>query len=208
MSAELIAAGGNILSGIIGGASASHEATKTRRWQENMRSTQYQTAVKDMKAAGLNPILAYKQGGAGTPSGATAPGYDLKSPGTAYLQAKQLKAQTENAILTNAHIVAQTEKTEAEKEKIEADTRIAENTSDITSGASSIASDANQLYNMLKDTGFLEEVLEATEAQGQRMIDNAVERYEELYNYSRQQADRIKELLKERMAPILRSNND
>ena len=46
------------------------EAQKNRDWQEKMRSTQYQTAVKDMQAAGLNPMLAYSQGGAGTPSGA------------------------------------------------------------------------------------------------------------------------------------------
>jgi len=39
-------------------------------FQERMRETQYQTAVKDMQAAGLNPMLAYSQGGAGVPSGA------------------------------------------------------------------------------------------------------------------------------------------
>ena len=45
------------------------EAQKNRDFQERMRATQYQTAVDDMKAAGLNPMLAYSQGGAGTPSG-------------------------------------------------------------------------------------------------------------------------------------------
>lgn len=50
----------------------SAQAAESRQWQENMSNTQYQRAVGDLEAAGLNPMLAYTQGGAGTPSGATA----------------------------------------------------------------------------------------------------------------------------------------
>lgn len=48
------------------------EAQKLRDWQENLSNTSYQRAMKDMLAAGLNPILAFSQGGAGVPSGSSA----------------------------------------------------------------------------------------------------------------------------------------
>ena len=48
----------------------SAEAQKARDWSEMMSNTSYQRAVKDMRAAGINPILAYTQGGASTPSSA------------------------------------------------------------------------------------------------------------------------------------------
>ncbi len=43
----------------------------SRGWQEKMSNTQYQRAIADMKRAGINPMLAFMKGGAGTPAGAT-----------------------------------------------------------------------------------------------------------------------------------------
>lgn len=50
----------------------SLEAQKNREWQEYMSNTAYTRAVSDMRNAGLNPYLAYSQGGAPVGSGATA----------------------------------------------------------------------------------------------------------------------------------------
>lgn len=83
---------------------SAEQAGISRQWQEKMRATQYQTAVQDMKAAGLNPMLAYHQGGAGTPQGAMAQssaastptrGADLSALQTAS-QIRQIEAQTRN----------------------------------------------------------------------------------------------------------------
>ena len=44
------------------------EAEAARAWQQMMRGTAYQDTVKDLKAAGLNPILAAYNGATSTPS--------------------------------------------------------------------------------------------------------------------------------------------
>lgn len=50
----------------------SVEAQKARDWQEYMSNTAHQRQVKDLIAAGLNPVLSASLGGASTPSGSTA----------------------------------------------------------------------------------------------------------------------------------------
>lgn len=50
----------------------AEQAQIGRDYQTEMANTSFQRRVEDLKAAGLSPMLAYSQGGAAVPSGATA----------------------------------------------------------------------------------------------------------------------------------------
>jgi hypothetical protein len=108
-------------------AASAEQAAKQMDFQERMRSTQYQTAVEDMKKSGLNPMLAYTQGGAGTPSGAMGQVSTAKvgnSIGSALAGAQSLSMNEADIDLkkaTTTGTTATTLKTEAEVIKIAAD---------------------------------------------------------------------------------------
>lgn len=53
---------------------SADQAQINREWQEQMSNTAYQRAVQDMRKAGINPMLAFSQGGASTPSGSAPSG--------------------------------------------------------------------------------------------------------------------------------------
>lgn len=73
-------------------------ANRQMEFQANMSSTAYQRAVADMKAADLNPMLAYSQGGASSPGGAGAVMQNEMAAGVSsasqFLSMENMKAQT------------------------------------------------------------------------------------------------------------------
>jgi len=68
------------------------QATKQMRFQREMANTAHQREVRDLRAAGLNPILSSKLGGAAVPPGASAQAQSPDIAGT-YTNAKRQQAE-------------------------------------------------------------------------------------------------------------------
>lgn len=156
------AVGGALVGGAINlfGARAQNrenarQAEISRQWSAYMSNTAVQRRMRDMQAAGINPILAGRYDASTPPS---AMSHGMQNVGAAAVQgatsALQMRIQKKNMDL----IDAQTEKTRAEAGKVRADTgRIGEMTrltkygADVASFGASLANIARNLIGNKTD---------------------------------------------------------
>ncbi len=82
------------------------EAKRNREFQERMSSTAHQREVKDLRAAGLNPILSASKG-ASSPGGSMAQFQDTVTPAiSTALASRRQKQELKNMSMTEMHTLA------------------------------------------------------------------------------------------------------
>ena len=112
---------GGTIGGALGSKLDTNSAQRAERaaadranvWSKEMSDTAYQRAMADMRAAGLNPILAGKLGGASTPQVARE---NILTPAMMSAEASMMQAHT-----ARSQMQANVGKIDAEVEKIAAE---------------------------------------------------------------------------------------
>lgn len=84
--------GNNLLNNLFAG----QRQDDAQEFSAQQFATRYQTTTKDMQAAGLNPMLAYSQGGGNAPTSSAAGAAGGGDPGAVYTASRLASAQVAN----------------------------------------------------------------------------------------------------------------
>lgn len=124
-SLPILGAAGSILGQSSANSANRDIAQQQMAFQQYNSNTAYQRAVEDMRLAGLNPMLAYSQGGASTPSGSSATMMDSVTPGiNSANNARQVTAAVNNMEAQVDQTKSQTDLNKVQAVKAAADAKL------------------------------------------------------------------------------------
>lgn len=100
---------------------------EARNWDAHMQGTAYQRAMNDMRSAGLNPMLAYMKGGAGTGNigaGSAPSGSVSSAPSGAQARMENVTAGLASTAMDAARVGPQVKLLQSQAEQGEAQTAL------------------------------------------------------------------------------------
>ena len=118
--ADLFSALGSIGSGLLDNLFANRRQEDQQAFNAQQFATRYQTTVKDMQAAGLNPMLAYSQGGGSGASSGIGSSSGSMTQGFSAYQANQTQRELNDAQIESLKTQAELNSANAAKAVAEA----------------------------------------------------------------------------------------
>lgn len=139
-----IAGGAELIGGLGQLFGQQSSAKQAMQFSERMSNTAWQRGVNDMRAAGLNPALAYSQGPASSPQGVQADVPNVVGPAVgSAVEARRLSSDLATQAKGRELTQAQIDLTKAQKDATRAGIPL-------KSGIGAVAEDATSLYKAMK----------------------------------------------------------